>query len=117
MSLSTHVLDTVQGGPAKGMKIELWRLVSQANRKLVCEMKTNSDGRVDTPLLTEEESEPGEYELVFYTADYFREQGVKLHAPPFLDKIPIRFGIADHNSHYHVPLLVTPWSYSTYRGS
>lgn len=117
MSLSTHVLDTAKGSPAEGMKIEFWHIGSGQNRTLIREVKTNSDGRVDSTLLTERESKPGEYELVFYVADYFREKGERLPEPPFLEKVPIRFGIADSNSHYHVPLLITPWGYSTYRGS
>lgn len=117
MSLSTHVLDTVRGSPAEGMKIELWQIGSDYNRKRIGEFTTNSDGRVDSPLLTKEESNIGVYELVFYIADYFRGNGDMLPEPAFLDEIPIRFGIADPNSHYHVPLLVSPWSYSTYRGS
>ncbi|GGB37433.1 hydroxyisourate hydrolase [Virgibacillus dakarensis] len=117
MSLSTHVLDTVQGSPAKGMKIELWHLGINNHRTLIRQVETNNDGRVDTPLLTEGDAKPGEYELIFYVAEYFLGRGEKLSEPPFLDKVPIRFGIADPGSHYHVPLLITPWSYSTYRGS
>lgn len=117
MSLSTHVLNTVQGGPAEGMKIELWHIGENENHSLIREVETNRDGRVDVPLLTETESEPGEYELVFYVAEYFRGEEEKLPEAPFLNKVPIRFGIADSASHYHVPLLITPWSYSTYRGS
>lgn len=117
MSLSTHVLDTANGVPAEGMKIEFWHIALDHKRILLCEVKTNSDGRVDTPLLSKENTKNEEYELVFYVADYFRAKGIRLPEPPFLDKVPIRFGIAESSEHYHVPLLFTPWSYSTYRGS
>ncbi|MCH6266847.1 MULTISPECIES: hydroxyisourate hydrolase [Neobacillus] len=113
--LTTHVLDISKGLPAKNLKIELWRLGPE--RSLIKIVSTNSDGRVDAPLLAEGQVESGEYELVFYVADYFREQSVGVGETPFLDKVPIRFGIADTNSHYHVPLLVAPGGYSTYRGS
>src|SRR5699024_8796091 len=98
-------------------KVELWRVDSDDKHRLIREVETNSDGRVDSPLLNEEESKPGKYELVFYVADYFRSKGDNLSDPPFLDKVPLRFGIANSDSHYHVPLLITPWGYSTYRGS
>lgn len=117
MTLSTHVLDTAQGTPAQGVKIEFWHIDSDNTHRLIREVKTNRDGRVDSPLLNEEESKAGEYELVFFIADYYRSIGDDLPEPPFLDKVPLRFGISDPNSHYHVPLLITPWGYSTYRGS
>jgi 5-hydroxyisourate hydrolase len=103
--LSTHVLDTAHGRPAAGMKIELWSL-----GKLRKTVGTNSDGRTDTPLLAADEMEAGDYELVFYVGDYFGERS-------FLDRVPVRFTITDANANYHVPLLVSPWSYGTYRGS
>jgi 5-hydroxyisourate hydrolase len=80
-------------------------------------VRTNADGRLDAPLLAGDELITGSYELVFHVADYFRAQGVALPAVPFLDRVPIRFGVADPAQHYHVPLLISPWSYSTYRGS
>ena len=103
MSLTTHVLDTVRGIPAAGVAIELRR-----GDELLTRTVTNADGRTDEPLLTE--SPAGEYELVFAVGDYFGERA-------FLDRVPVRFTIADPDAHYHVPLLVSPWSYSTYRGS
>jgi 5-hydroxyisourate hydrolase len=106
--LSTHVLDTAQGKPAAGMIIELWRL--QPERVLVKKVATNVDGRTDAPLLSGDEMEAGGYEIVFHVGAYF---GVKT----FLDEVPVRFIIADASQGYHVPLLCTPWSYSTYRGS
>ncbi|HTV62515.1 MAG TPA: hydroxyisourate hydrolase [Verrucomicrobiae bacterium] len=114
--LSTHVLDTARGCPAAGMKIELWSL-NGVERSLVAEARTNSDGRTDLPLLGAGEMKAGEYEVIFFVGDYFAG---KSPAPPgirFLDKVPVRFGIADAGASYHVPLLVSPWAYSTYRGS
>ena len=114
--LSTHVLDTAQGCPAQAMQIELWSL-GNAKPRLLKTVRTNADGRTDQPLLSPEEMKPGQYELVFYVGDYFDG---KLAAKPkvrFLDRVPVRFGIADANAGYHVPLLVSPWAYSTYRGS
>jgi 5-hydroxyisourate hydrolase len=115
--LTTHVLDISQGLPASGIQLELWRLGPSDTRTLVNTMQTNSDGRIDYPLLNGEEMKAGVYELVFFVANYFKEQGVILPDPPFLDQVPLRFGIADINKHYHVPLLITPWGYNTYRGS
>jgi len=117
MSLSTHVLNTAHGIPAEGLKIELWSIDSDNNRNLIKEIKTNDDGRSDAPLLTAEETKVGTYELVFHVGDYFRAKGEKLPEPSFVDVVPLRFGIADTDSHYHVPLLASPWSFSTYRGS
>ncbi len=114
--LSTHVLDTVNGKPAAGVVIELFRLEGEA-RSLVKTTVTNSDGRTDEPVLTGEAFRTGVYELVFHIGSYFRTIGVAAAEPAFLDAVPIRFGIAEPNGHYHVPLLATPWSYSTYRGS
>lgn len=115
--LTTHVLDLRQGLPASGIQFELWRLGPIDTRTLICTMHTNSDGRIDSPILTGDEMKTGVYELVFFVANYFRTQGVILPDPPFLDQVPLRFGIADSNKHYHVPLLITPWGYNTYRGS
>ncbi|RDI60847.1 hydroxyisourate hydrolase [Microvirga subterranea] len=114
--LSTHVLDTVNGKPAKGVAIELFALDGEARRSVV-RTATNGDGRTDAPLMTGEGFQTGTYELVFYVGDYFRSVGTAIADPPFLDVVPIRFSIAEPLGHYHVPLLVSPWSYSTYRGS
>ncbi len=114
--LSTHVLDTATGKPAAGMQVELSRLQSGA-WTLLKALRTNGDGRTDEPLLAGEALTAGEYRLVFHVADYFRARDVQLPEPPFLDRVPLRFGIADAAAHYHVPLLCSPWSYSTYRGS
>ncbi|NSX91436.1 hydroxyisourate hydrolase [Agrobacterium tumefaciens] len=115
--LTTHVLDAAHGVPAEGLTIELYRLSGERREKLKT-VKTNSDGRVDGgPLLVGESFKAGEYELVFHAGDYLRGKGVALPEPAFLDIIPIRFGIADESGHYHVPLLLSPYSYSTYRGS
>ncbi|MEI8088216.1 MAG: hydroxyisourate hydrolase [Opitutaceae bacterium] len=112
--LSTHVLDLTTGRPATGLRIELYRHVPGASSQLIKTVVTNADGRTDTPLLNVEEIIAGRYELIFDVAAYFVSRGI---ASPFLDLVPIRFVIADTASSYHVPLLVTPWAYSTYRGS
>ena len=114
--LSTHVLDTVTGQPAVGMRIDFAVLEAGA-WKLLKSVRTNADGRTDEPLMAGEAMRTGEFRLLFYVADHFRAQGVKMPDPPFLDRVPLRFGIADRDAHYHVPLLCTPLSYSTYRGS
>ncbi len=113
--LTTHVLDTAHGCPAAGVGIEVFRLSD--GRQSLGRARTNEDGRPDRPLLADAEFLPGTYELVFAAGDYFRAKGVGLTEPAFLDLIPIRFGIADSGAHYHVPLLLSPFSYSTYRGS
>ncbi|HEX3358789.1 MAG TPA: hydroxyisourate hydrolase [Tepidisphaeraceae bacterium] len=113
--LSTHVLDTAHGRPAGGMKIDFFK-VEQAGNVLIKTVTTNKDGRTDQPLL-EGNLTAGTYELLFHVGDFFRQSGDQITQPPFLDVVPIRFGIADTNANYHVPLLVSPWSYSTYRGS
>ena len=115
--LTTHVLDTAAGIPARGMKIELHRLDADAAPALLATLQTNDDGRAAAPLLEGESLRAGRYALTFHTAPYFRARGADLPEPPFLDEVVIRFGIADAAMHYHVPLLVSPWSYSTYRGS
>lgn len=115
--LSTHVLDTMNGRPAAGVKIALYRLGDGETRSLVKDVVTNADGRTDAPLLTGDEYKPGQYELVFRIGDYFRGLGATVPQPAFLDIVPLRFGIAEPDGHYHVPLLASPWSYSTYRGS
>jgi 5-hydroxyisourate hydrolase len=114
--LTTHVLDTANGRPAAGMTIEFSVLEGSAWRALKT-VRTNADGRTDGPLLADEAMRTGEYRLVFHVAAYFRGQGETLPEPPFLDRVPIRFGVADPALHYHVPLLCAPWSYTTYRGS
>lgn len=113
--LTTHVLDTASGKPAAGLRIALFAL--DGGRTLVREIATNSDGRVDGPILEGEAFLPGRYELVFHAGAYLKAAGVELPDPAFLDEIPIRFGIADAAAHYHVPLLLSPYGYSTYRGS
>lgn len=114
--LTTHVLDTVHGRPAAGMAVALYRLGAEG-AALVGRWRLNADGRADAPLLDGDAMQPGAYRLVFGVADYFRGQGVVLPEPPFLSEVPLEFGIADAGAHYHVPLLASPWSYSTYRGS
>ncbi|MDJ0948087.1 MAG: hydroxyisourate hydrolase [Alphaproteobacteria bacterium] len=114
--LTTHVLDTATGQPAAGVRVELFRH-SPADREALCEVVTNEDGRCDAPLVSGEAFGPGSYELVFHVGRYFRERGVALPEPAFLDAVPIRFGIAAEGEHYHVPLLISPYAYSTYRGS
>jgi 5-hydroxyisourate hydrolase len=115
--LTTHVLDLSKGLPAKEIKVELWHLENQSNRKLLKTVHTNSDGRVDSPLLQGEEMNSGEYELVFYVGNYQKAQGESVSESPFLNLVPIRFNISDTKGHYHIPLLVAPGGYSTYRGS
>jgi 5-hydroxyisourate hydrolase len=114
--LSTHVLDTATGQPAGGLSLRLsvreagaWRLIKT--------VLTNADGRTDAPLLQGTEMRTGEFMLEFEVGDYFRTRGVALPEPPFINCVPLHFGIADPNANYHVPLLCSPWSYSTYRGS
>lgn len=114
--LSTHVLDTAKGKPAAGVKITLYRISGQSHRK-VKEVVTNADGRTDGPLLEGDGLEPGSYELVFAAGDYLRATGQAGEGVLFLDEIPIRFGVPDAGQHYHVPLLISPFAYSTYRGS
>ncbi len=115
--LSTHVLNTAEGRPAEGVRLTLHRINSAGGRQLLVTAMTNADGRTDAPLLSASDMAAGQYELTFHVGDYFKGQGVELSEPVFLDDIPIRFAISDVQGNYHVPLLVTPWSYSTYRGS
>lgn len=116
--LSTHVLDTVRGCPAANVVIELWSIdQSNRSRSLIKTVTTNGDGRTDAPLLVDAEVVVGIYELVFNVGDYFARYSDLLPDPLFLNQIPVQFGVADPTAHYHVPLLVSPWSYSTYRGS
>ncbi|MDR6431522.1 hydroxyisourate hydrolase [Brucella pseudogrignonensis] len=115
--LSTHVLDTAHGKPAAAMRLELYRLGALGKTELIKRTVTNLDGRTDELLLSGNEMQEGTYELHFHVAEYFEANGADVAHPPFLDLIPIRFSIADEDGNYHVPLLVSPWSYSTYRGS
>jgi 5-hydroxyisourate hydrolase len=115
--LTTHVLDTTRGKPAAGVLIELHALGEDGARRLLASARTNADGRTDAPLIAPGEAQAGAFELSFHIGDYFRAQGAQTATPPFLDIVPIRFAIADPKAHYHVPLVTTPWSYSTYRGS
>lgn len=114
--LTTHVLDTSLGRPGQGINVEVYRL-ENGSRTLLKEVTTNSDGRCDAPILEGDALTPGQYELVFHAGDYFRTQAGDDGDLRFLDVIPLRFGVVDASQHYHVPLLVTPYSYSTYRGS
>ena len=114
--LSTHVLDTAHGCPASGMKLELWSLTGE-ERVLLISTKTNADGRTDAPLLSAREMAVGQYELVFFVGDYFAAKSPALPEARFLDRVPVRFGIADAGASFHVPLLCSPFGYSTYRGS
>ncbi len=114
--LSTHVLDTANGCPAAGMRVTLQRLDGNAAQTLKT-ITLNPDGRGDGPLLDATTMATGRYRLLFEVAPYFRARGTALADPPFIDTVPLDFGIADAAGHYHVPLLVSPWAYSTYRGS
>ena len=114
--LTTHVLDTARGLPAQGLAITLYRLDGGARTELA-RMVTNDDGRTDSPILPRDRFATGTYELVFAAGDYLRATGQAGQPPLFLDEVPIRFGINDSHSHYHVPLLLSPFGFSTYRGS
>lgn len=113
--LSTHVLDLTTGRPAAGLRLELHRIAPRP--ALLKTAVTNGDGRTDTPLLGPEEMAAGTYQIDFHVAEYFASRGVAAQGHPFLDVVPVRFGIADPTASYHVPLLVTPFAYNTYRGS
>ncbi|MCB1333903.1 MAG: hydroxyisourate hydrolase [Roseivivax sp.] len=114
--LTTHVLDTARGCPAAGLTIALYRVSGNSHRK-IAETVTNADGRTDSPILPRDKFAPGTYELVFFAGDYLRATGQAGAEPLFLDQVPIRFGMAEPEAHYHVPLLLSPYGYSTYRGS
>ena len=114
--LTTHVLDTARGLPAEGITITLYRVSGNSHRK-IAETVTNDDGRTDVPILGSEDFKTGTYELIFSVGDYLRKAGLAGEEPLFLDEVPIRFGMADAEAHYHVPLLLSPYGYSTYRGS
>jgi len=115
--LTTHVLDTTAGRPAAGLALALFALEPDGGRRPLARATTNADGRLDAPLLGPGTIRAGRFELVFAVAAYFRARGVRLPDPPFLEEVPVRFGIADPDAHYHVPLLVSPYGYTTYRGS
>ncbi len=116
--LSTHVLDTMNGCPAAGMQVTLQRQDTDGQYRTLQQLTLNADGRnPDGPLLDASSMAVGRYRLIFAVASYFLSRGANLPDPPFVDEVPIDFGIADAAGHYHVPLLVSPWSYSTYRGS
>jgi 5-hydroxyisourate hydrolase len=115
--LSTHVLDTSSGAPARGVAIDLYRFDPSGQRTLLKSVATNHDGRTNEPLLSAAELVAGTYELVFHAGDYFRTRALSLPDPPFLDLVTVRFGISDSDSDWHVPLLLSPYGYSTYRGS
>lgn len=114
--LTTHVLDTARGQPASGLEITLYRIEGD-NRTRLAQMKTNADGRTDAPILPKGDFTTGSYELVFDAGAYLDAIGTPPEEPRFLDQIPLRFGISDPDAHYHVPLLLSPFGYSTYRGS
>lgn len=114
--LTTHVLDTMHGIPGSEILIELYRMEGETAHK-VATVSTNADGRTDTPVLEGQSMKSGRYQLIFYVADYYQRKGVSLDQVPFLDDVVIRFGLSDEEAHYHVPLLVSPYSFSTYRGS
>ncbi|NIZ13130.1 hydroxyisourate hydrolase [Phaeobacter sp. HF9A] len=114
--LTTHVLDTARGCPAEGIEITLYRLEGAARHRIAGTV-TNADGRTDSPILPAKDFATGQYELVFACGAYLRAKGQAGAEPLFLDEIPIRFGMSEGDSHYHVPLLLSPYGYSTYRGS
>ncbi|MFY8112568.1 MAG: hydroxyisourate hydrolase [Rhabdaerophilum sp.] len=115
--LSTHVLDTAHGCPAAGMRIEVLEARPGGGWDKIADLMTNADGRTDAPVLSGESFRTGSFQLRFHVADYFRGRGVTLPDPPFLDIVPLHFGMAEPDGHYHVPLLCSPYAYSTYRGS
>jgi 5-hydroxyisourate hydrolase len=115
--LTTHVLDVSRGCPAAGVRIDLALMEADGHARLLATTTTTAEGRVDPPLLAGDAMAVGRYQLTFHVGAYFAALGNAVADPPFLDRIPVRFAIADPEAHYHVPLLVSPWSYSTYRGS
>jgi len=116
-TLTTHVLDTARGRPASGMRVDLSAVEADGRLRLIKTVRTNAGGRTDAPLLDESQMAAGRYEIAFHVGDYFRDAGLPLADPPYLDVVPVRFAVAEPEAHYHVPLLVSPWSYATYRGS
>lgn len=114
--LTTHILDTARGCPAEGIRITLYRVSGNSHKK-IAETVTNDDGRTDSPILPQEDFKTGTYELIFHAGDYLKTTGQTSDTILFLDDIPLRFGMNDADAHYHVPLLLSPYGYSTYRGS
>ena len=117
MSLTTHVLDTARGRPAAGLRIDLSAVDADGRTRFLKTVTTNADGRTDAPLFGQGEMTPGAYELIFHVGAYFRATGAAVDDPPFLDQVPVRFVTTAGGGHYHVPLLVSPYGYVTYRGS
>jgi len=115
--ITLHVLDTTNGCPASGVKLDLYSVGDAGRLVLISNHITNKEGRLDEPLFKTLEPHPSKFRIVFHAADYFRQKGFKLPSPPFFEDIPIDFGIAEPDQHYHIPLLVSPYGYSTYRGS
>jgi 5-hydroxyisourate hydrolase len=115
--LSTHVLDTAHGCPAANVRVDLFQLCADGTWLHLTSVTTNADGRTDAPLLDGDAFTTSTFQLTFHIGDYFRARQANLPQPPFLDRIPLEFTVAEADGHYHVPLLVSPWSYSTYRGS
>lgn len=115
--LSTHVLDTMNGRPAHEVSIDLHMLEPDGSWRIEKQIRTNADGRTDQPLLSGSDFRTGTYMLTFHIGAYFSRNAIAESSPPFLDLVPVRFTISDPDGHYHIPLLATPWSYSTYRGS
>ncbi|HXL83858.1 MAG TPA: hydroxyisourate hydrolase [Casimicrobiaceae bacterium] len=115
--LTTHVLDTARGKPGTGIALTLYRIGREGTRVEVAAAVTNADGRCDQPLLEGAAMVTGVYDLVFAVGDYLARSGAQIPDPPFVGEVVLRFGVAEPDQHYHVPLLVSPWSYSTYRGS
>lgn len=115
--LTTHVLDISRGRPAAGLRVDLALIQADGRGHPLATATTSAEGRIDPPLLSGDAMAVGHYELTFHVGEYFAALGTPLTDPPFLDRIPVRFAIADPEAHYHVPLLVSPWSYSAYRGS
>ncbi len=114
--LTTHVLDTARGCPAEGIKIALYRVSGNSHRK-IAEATTNVDGRTEEPILSQKKFKVGSYEMIFFCGDYLETTNLVSENVKFLDQVPIRFGITDDSQHYHVPLLLSPYGYTTYRGS
>ncbi|WP_409304151.1 hydroxyisourate hydrolase [Peribacillus sp. SCS-155] len=115
--ITTHILDLSKGKPAKGVLVELWRETSENHYEFMNDSHTNEDGRIPSPLVQGEAMKKGIYELRFYVAEYYRSEGALLEDNAFLDCVPVRFRISGPGSHYHIPLLLSPGGYSTYRGS
>jgi len=114
--LTTHILDTVRGRPGADIAVDLYR-IDDESRRMIKQFRTNDDGRSDGPVVEGDQFTNGHYELVFHVGDYFRNTGLDLSGPPFVENAVVRFAVTDSGEHYHVPLLVTPSSYATYRGS